>query len=586
MKYQKLNLKNKSVFGFTLIDVLIGIFLISIIFLAMYGLYRLSIIVVEQSRNKISATAIAQGQIEKIRNLPYESVGIKGGFPDGVLESSTTTIQNNNQYIIETRADYIADPADGIAYPQDDCPNDYKRVEIKVSWPGMLGGEVSEIADISPKNLNQECAAVGGILYVSVFDAFGVMVPSPLIEVKNPATDQNIKTAAPAEGEHYFSLSTSTYKVVVSKPGYSTERTYGINEVATPENPNPIVIEGKLTEISFSIDRVSSFSVDTLSSWGSGSFSDSFSDESKIVASSNLVIGAGQVTLATTTSGYSPSGYLISDTISSGELVNWGELNYSDNIPSNTHIRYQVLYFDGGNWILVPDSDIPGNSSGLSPAPIDFSRLDIVTYPQIRIKATLFSEGSHTNTPTLYTWQTSFVTNQTIPIPNVVFSLRGNKIIGTDASENPVYKYSISTTTDSGGHKDISGLEWDSYTFSVASSTGLSLISIDPSPQPVPLAPNSSGPVKLYLSAQNSLLVTLQDVDTSEPVFAASVRVYNTTISYDKTQYTNSDGQTYFIPLQNKTYNLEISAPGYLSTSTTISVSGQENKVINLEQEE
>ena len=162
----------------------------------------------------------------------------------------------------------------------------------------------------------------------------------------------------------------------------------------------------------------------------------------------------------------------------------------------------------------------------------------------------------------------------------------GIKLLGKIASEDPVYKYSTTTTTNSSGHKDIQNLEWDLYTFSIAPATGLNLINIQPSPQPVNLMPDANSSVKLYLGAQNSFLLTVQDVSNLEPIFSATVRMYNTGLGYDQTQYTNMKGQTYFIPLNNATYNLEISSSGYLSTSTTVSVSGDKTKIIKLEQEE
>ena len=201
--------------GLTLIEVLIGAFLILIIFLGIFLAYQLTLKVIESNRDKITATAIAKGELEKIKNLPYQSVGVIGGFPEGVLDASKTSTINGIDYTINDRVDYVIDPRDGIASPDDECPNDYKRVESKVSWPGLFSGQVKLDTDISPKNLAQECSETGGILSISVFDAFGVMVSSPLIEIKNPQTGQIIKTATPSSGEHYFSLSPATYKVVV-----------------------------------------------------------------------------------------------------------------------------------------------------------------------------------------------------------------------------------------------------------------------------------------------------------------------------------------------------------------------------------
>lgn len=256
--------------GFTLIEILIVIFLFSIVFLGILGAYQLGLKIVELSKNKVIATSIANGEIEKIRNLPYESVGVQGSFPDGVLEPVSFITQNNKEYEIKRRVDYVVDSSDGIYYPEDECPNDYKKVEITISWTGRFGeNEIVFLTNTSPKNLAQECADSGGILFISVFDAYGSMVNSPLIEVKDLTSGETLKTATPNDGKHYFSLSPNTYKVVVSKDGYSTEESYGVGDtyngqiITSPEKSNPIVLEGLVTEASFSIDQTSSILVET-----------------------------------------------------------------------------------------------------------------------------------------------------------------------------------------------------------------------------------------------------------------------------------------------------------------------------------
>jgi len=572
--------------GLTLIDVLVGVSLTLIIFLGIFGVFQLTLKVIGQSQDRVTATAIANAQIERIRNLPYEDVGVQGGFPDGVLFPSTTTISGGKEYTIETRVDFVVDPADGIASPDDECPNDYKRVKVKVSWQGKFGGNVEISTDVAPSSLAQECGTTGGILSVSVFDAYGVMVPFPSIEVRDPSTDEIVKTATPADGHHYFSLATSTYKVVVTKDGFSAERTYGTDEVATPQKPHPKVLENQTTEISFSIDQLSSFSVDTVSGWGAGYFSDSFDDETKISESSNVLIAKGEATLATTTSGYLSSGYLFSTSSLPENLSSWDELSWIDYTPQNTELKYQVYYASGSEWYLIPDADLSGNSVGFDTAPVDLSNLSTTTYSELKLKAN-FSTNDSATTSELYSWQLSWITSQTTSIGNVDFSLQGSKTIGTDADEQPVYKYSQTHTSGSDGHIDISDLEWDSYTFSVDPSTGLNLIETDPSPQPISLPPdNVVENVTLYLEAQNSLLVTVENIDTLESVFSATVRLYNSGLGYDNSQYTDQKGQTLFIPLETATYNLEVQAPGYSATSTTVGVTGNNTKTIMLKRVE
>lgn len=571
--------------AFTFIDVLVGTFLVLIVFFGIFGAFQLGLKVVGQSKNRIVATAIASGEIEKIRNLPYSSIGTQGGYPSGNLAPTSEITRNGLLYTIEIRVDYIADPIDGIAAPDDDCPNDYKKVEVKVSWTGRFAGDVKIYTDISPKNLAQECSTTGGILSINVFDAFGVMVPSPLIEIKNPSTEEVIKTATPIEGKHYFSLPAGSYKTVISKNGYSTERSYGISEVTSPEKPHPIVIDGQLTEASFSIDKVSSFIVQTLSPWGEDSFSDSFSDSGKISSLSDVELLSGAVFLAKIGELYQSQGNLISIAISPSNLVDWEEFSFFDNEPTDTQVIYKILYLSGEDWILVPDNDLPNNSVGFSISPVDISGLNKITYPGIKIQGFL-STNDQDFSPSIESWQVSWKSSVSTPIPNAAFILEGEKIIGHDSQEDPVLKYSVNHVSDSGGNKNITNLEWDNYTFSINPATGLDLVNINPSSQPISLVPDSNIAVKLYLDSENSLFVAVKNSETLLPVFSAAVRLYNTGLSYDVTEYTNENGQAYFLPLSSATYNIEVQAQGYTSQNTTAQVSGDHTKTINLEQVE
>ncbi len=570
--------------SFTLIEVLVGIFLITIVFFGIFNGFQLATQVIEKSKARIGALAIANQEIENIRNLLYESIGVRAGFPEGILEVSTTTRLNNIDYIIEKKVDFIVDFADGVSLPQDECPNDYKKAEVKVSWSGRAKGQVSLVTSISPKNLSQECAIIGGILSVSVLDAFGALVLSPLIEIKNPLTDLTIVAVSPETGQYYFPLATSTYKVMISKNGYSQERTYSAAEVAIPEKPNPLVLEDQLIETSFFIDRVGVFSANTFSLWGQDYFSDTFSNTDKISDSNNIVINQSQVILATDTHGYLTSGVLTSISVNPTNIIKWEEFNFSDFEPQNTDIKYRVFFASSTDWLIIPENDLAGNASGFDEGSIDLSALATGTYSQLKIKGS-FSTNSTSVSPILFDWQISWRTSAATPIPGVAFNLRGTKILGLNNQENPVYKYSVSHLSDIQGQLTIPDLEWDLYNFS-SLTANLDLVKTEPEPQPISLPPNINLPVNLYFQAENSLLIAVQNLTTLEPVFSAQARLSKASLGYDSSQYTDEKGQTYFIPLQGAVYNLDVSAAGYLPASTTVSVSGDNVKTIKLQQVE
>jgi hypothetical protein len=125
-------------------------------------------------------------------------------------------------------------------------------------------------------------------------------------------------------------------------------------------------------------------------------------------------------------------------------------------------------------------------------------------------------------------------------------------------------------------------MEWDSYIFSVdQEATDFSVAETVPAPQPISLSPNIAQQVTLYLAAENSLLVTVQELGTAAPIFSASAGL--TRIGFDQTQLTNEVGQTLFIPLDAETYTIEVTSEGYEDFSDTILVSGNTTTTIELE---
>ena len=561
--------------GFTLLEVLIGSALILIVFLGIFGGFELALKVVAQSKAKSSAIALANNRIEEIRNLPYKDVGTIGGIPAGTIPQTETQTLNNIKFTIKTTIVYVDDPFDGVA-PNDPVPADYKRAKVAISWPSMVGGEVSLITDVAPKGI--ETTQGGGTLSIIVLDAQGNPLPQAKVNVSNDKVSPSINADYLSDDNGNVLLagaptSTEGYKIVVTKDGYSEDRTYSRDEVANPNKPYASVYEGDLTEISFSIDKVSTFQVETRAQ---ESFDDDFNNSSGISKQDNIVVDNGAVRLATTSAGYVSSGYLISKEIAPIDLYNWDSLAWDANADQGTTITCQLYYATGTSWELIPDSDLPGNSAGFDKSPVDLSGLSVSKYSKIKIKGNL-STSDASVTPYLNDWHLYY---NTPLIPNTAFHLQGEKIIGTDSNGAPVYKYSKDFVTDSSGKLIIDNLEWDSYNFS-ATSSNVDLVRVNPA-NPVNLMPDTTQSVGLYFKAENSLLVKVVDSQTSDPIFGANVRLYNQSLGYDKNLPTDENGNAYFIPLEKNNFDLEVSASGYQSQSTTVFVSGHTTKTIYL----
>jgi len=253
--------------GFTLIETLIGVTILTIIMFGIYGIFQGGLRIINNSRAKLTAQALANQKLEEARNLPYDKVGTIGGIPAGTIPEQITVTRNKINFTVKTTVVYIDDPFDEIS-PVDTLPNDYKRVKIKVDWSENFKGTITFFTDIAPKGTEQESG--GGTLFLSCFDANGLAVAQADVYIKNEEVNPTIEANYQTNNDGQLILAGSpasieSYQISLSKDGYSTDRTYGIEEIANPAKPHSSVIEGQLTEISFSIDKLSTFNVNIIS---------------------------------------------------------------------------------------------------------------------------------------------------------------------------------------------------------------------------------------------------------------------------------------------------------------------------------
>lgn len=569
----------KKYASFTLVEVLIVLFLIFILFLALIGGYALVAKINSFLARKVTAIQIAVGEIEKIKNLPYLKVGTKNAilpFAEGELDSESSILINNFQYRIQRKVKFVSDPLDG----EEDCPLDYKKVEIKVFFGRKEKDFIVLTSEIFPKTKAEEIQVCqeqpAGLLMVQVFDSKGELISNPKIEIFDSKTKEKIDEAYPSNGVYYFPLSPGEYIAKASKEGYSFERTYGVDEIAKPAKSNPYIFVGQTSKVSFSIDKLSTMEIQTLSMWSHGYFGDSFVDEEKISEKENITIQEGSAKLSSGTT----QGYFFSVEILPENLSQWESFSFVAERPQGTNLKFQFYFASGTEWVLIPEKDLPGNEEGFEASPVDLSNLPVNIYSRLKVKASFYSQAIPLS-PILEEYLISFRTSLPSPISNVAFKLRGEKILGEDESENLVFKFSTSTQTDNDGRLILDNLEWDIYHFSEfhKNSQSLQLVTSTP-PYPVSLSPQERKLVDLYLKSEHSLFLTVVDEDSLFPVFSASVSLEGENLSF--TQFTNNKGQTLFVLPESGNFLVSVSAPGYYPTSTQVYVSGDAAKLIKI----
>lgn len=130
--------------GMTLIEVLIGVFLMLLIFLGFFGAYAASADLVRSASARMGAITLTASRMEEVRALPYADVGTVGGTPSGALAPSVSKTLNGITYTIRTVVAYKDESANGAG-------NDYKAVKVEANWNfRSLPQSMSAITYVAP----------------------------------------------------------------------------------------------------------------------------------------------------------------------------------------------------------------------------------------------------------------------------------------------------------------------------------------------------------------------------------------------------------------------------------------------------
>lgn len=251
--------------GFTLIESLIAIGIFAVIGLAVYFSYSNILDVTLRAELRSTMIAVIENELEIVRNVPYPDVGLVGGSPSGNLIPEKIIVYGGSSFIVKTAIRNIDDPFDGTVggTPNDSIPADYKLVEVEVSCQTPCPmGPVRMTATVAPKNL--ERATKDGSLFISVFDASGSPISGANVSVVNNSVSPpvNVNDTTNTDGQlNFVSIATSSvgYRITATKSGYSSDRTYPVDDPANPNplNPDPLIQEQEITKTSFSIDVLS-----------------------------------------------------------------------------------------------------------------------------------------------------------------------------------------------------------------------------------------------------------------------------------------------------------------------------------------
>ena len=173
-----------------------------------------------------------------------------------------------------------------------------------------------------------------------------------------------------------------------------------------------------------------------------------------------------------------------------------------------------------------------------------------------------------------------------VALPNQIIRLRGEKTIGTNGLDEPVYKFDQELVTDSGGQLSIEELEWDNYHISLPSDSTVDIAGTNPI-SPFSVIPLDDVVLLVSLAPDNGSSLLAQFEDGSGGLVTLAEATLTDGLGYESTntsgiEGTPNYGQVFFGSLEDKVYTLTVTTPGFLEYTSDISIIGDSNERIIL----
>jgi len=271
--FSKVKIKN-SLKGFTFIEALVVIFIFSLITVTSYKVITLGTNYILASKNRLNAVALANEKMEIAHNLKYSDVGITGGACSGNIPQDEDVTKNGKTYHVHTLAFYVDDSFDGIlgGDPNDSAYEDYKKLEITVSWnSGATNkGSVSLVSRFVPSGL-ETINPSDGILSINIFSdqQGGAGVSGASVHIVNSDLGFDEIRQTDASGNIMIvgaKQSIQKYQITVSKSEYETVTTFPPYPETSykPTDVDASVVAGSLNTTNIIENKLANIKISTI----------------------------------------------------------------------------------------------------------------------------------------------------------------------------------------------------------------------------------------------------------------------------------------------------------------------------------
>ena len=350
---------NKKRSGFSLIEVLIVVFIMSVAFTSFYTVSTVGTKYIIESKNRLAAAALLNEKMEIIRNLAYDKVGTLDSIdiPGNILQEENVTA-NGRSYHVSTSVRYFDDPMDGTSEtsPADTIPNDYKITRIIVSWNDGNGQlqSVSSVSRFVPPGLETSVGGSPLSINVSYKNSSNTMpVPQASVHITNDSVSPIINDTIQTDSDGHIMLPAARIAsgdhLTITKSGYETIETMDSTPTFTPIYRHVDVISNFLNQYSFEQNKLSNITIKSADYQDNPIGSIEFSIEGgKLIGHDNLNNAVFNMANTTGTTDVT-SGEKKYSNISSG--------NYTIAMKTNTQYEFIDLDPSISPAVLAPDSD-------------------------------------------------------------------------------------------------------------------------------------------------------------------------------------------------------------------------------------
>lgn len=573
--------------GLTIVEVVIGIALFSLVSMGIYQTYSRVMTLVAASREKVVAMDLVNEQFEIVRNLPYSDVGIEGSIPDGLFPHVQTLVRSGYTFIATTTIRNIDDPFDGTlgGTPNDTSPADNKLVEIELDCPSCRNFPRTFVnTRVAPKNL--ETASTNGALFIQVLDANGQPVENADVHIENTQQSPNVIIDDMTNNSGMLQIvdappGVNAYAITVSKSGYTTSRTYATSTGnPNPTKPHATVAVQQVTQISFVIDQESIMNVSSMTP--------------TCIPVSGLVFSVAGTKLIGTTPDILL--YDVSHTTNGSGSKTISGLEWDSYTLTSTDVTYDII----GTNAVFPINLVPGSTQDvqLVVAPKDPQSLlvivkDIVTQlplasTTVQLEYGAFDETLITGRGFLgqTSWsggggQDSFVSqNQYFSSSNIDYNNPAGdiKLTGSFGTYDPSGNL-ISSTFDTGTTTNFQQIQWsplDQPPDAGADSVRLQFATNNDGTTWDYLGPD--GTSGSYFTTANSNISATHNgtryarykvlLDTASTTYTPNI----SDVSFTFSSSCVPSGQVLFSGLSNGTYNLNIEREGYVDYTQSVDI--------------